>query len=152
MRSYRDGLRSALSQLGGISKDAAAVDAKVGPQSPLVGIPLRSAGLPAGTIVMTVQRGSELVLPRGSTALEVGDQVGAITRGPDAETIRQLLTGGEAAQESAAPAPLEDSPRSDQAPSEDSPRSDQAPLEDSAAPVSSSSQDTSPSSTTPSAS
>jgi CIC family chloride channel protein len=134
VRSYRDGLRSALGQFSGISRDITALDAKVGPQSPLAGHSLAEAGLPAGTIVMTVQRGSQLVLPRGSTVLEVGDQVGALTRGPDAEMVRAILTGDGAPQEPSGSSPTGSSP-SGSSPSGSSP-----------------SQDTSPSSTTPSAS
>ncbi|MGH9071095.1 MAG: chloride channel protein [Acidimicrobiales bacterium] len=93
VRSYRDGLRNALRQIGGVSRDTGVVDVQVGANSFLAGQSLADAGLPPGTIVMTIQRDSQLVLPRGGTVLQVGDRVGALTRGGDAEAVRALLSG-----------------------------------------------------------
>ncbi|MGH9127785.1 MAG: TrkA C-terminal domain-containing protein [Acidimicrobiales bacterium] len=147
VRSYRDGLANALRQLSSVSKDTSVVDAKVGSGSPLAGVSLADAGLPEGTIVMTLQRGSQLVLPRGGTVLEVGDQVGALTRIGDGETVRQLVTGGpdQGPDTPPAPAPPDQGPDTPPAPALPGQARD-APSDGRPA-----SQDSSPSSTTPSA-
>ncbi|MBF0461901.1 MAG: Trk system potassium transporter TrkA [Magnetococcales bacterium] len=48
---------------------------KVGPDSPLVGKPLRLVGLPKGVVVAARQREGQLVLPDGTTVFHSGDQV-----------------------------------------------------------------------------
>jgi len=91
VRGYRAGLQGNLRRMSQVSADAAVVDGTVGAGAPLAGVPLRSAGLPVGTIVMTVQRGTEQVLPGGDTVLEPGDRVGILTRRADQQLIERLL-------------------------------------------------------------
>ena len=69
VRGYRAGLRGNLRQFSQIGTDATVVDEAVGDGSPLTGRRLREAGLPPGTIVMTLQRDSVQLLPRADTVL-----------------------------------------------------------------------------------
>ena len=48
--------------------------------SPLVGCPLRSAGLPEGVVVTSIQRNRDLVAPVGDTVLRAGDRLGVVGR------------------------------------------------------------------------
>ncbi len=93
VRGYRAGLQSNLRQISQLAGGTAVVDLEIGDASGLIGRRLRDAGLPAGTIVMTLQRGAELILPRGDTALEPGDRVGVLTHAADADQVRLLIEG-----------------------------------------------------------
>jgi CIC family chloride channel protein len=91
VRGYRAGLQGNLRRMSQVTADAAVVDGTVGAGAPLAGAPLRAAGLPVGTIVMTVQRGTEQVLPSGDTVLQAGDRVGILTRRADQQLVERLL-------------------------------------------------------------
>lgn len=93
VRGYRAGLRANLRQISQVAHDTVVVDERVGAEAPVVGRPLAEVSLPGGTIVMTLQRGPEFVLPKADTVLEAGDQVGVLTHAADAETVRLLLVG-----------------------------------------------------------
>lgn len=94
VRGYRSGLRSNLRQISQVSRNAAVVDAVVAEDAPLAGRSLRQAGLPFGAIVMTLQRGTESLLPRGDTVIRPGDQIGIIAPGGQVEEVRALLGRG----------------------------------------------------------
>lgn len=96
VRGYRTGLRANLRQISQVAGNTSVVDRQVADRSPLAGVALRQAGLPPGTIVMTLLRGSELLLPRGDTVLEPGDRVGMLTRAEDADRVDCLLREPEA--------------------------------------------------------
>jgi len=51
---------------------------KQGRTSPFIGSPLSDLQLPEGTLVALVRRGDEVLIPRGSTALEDGDRITVI--------------------------------------------------------------------------
>ncbi|MGH9108175.1 MAG: CBS domain-containing protein [Acidimicrobiales bacterium] len=93
VQGYRAGLRANLSQLSRVALDVVVIDQQVGEGAPLAGRPLRKANLPVGTIVMTLQRGTEHLLPRGSSVLAPGDRVGILTHRADAGFVRGLLAG-----------------------------------------------------------
>lgn len=93
VRGYRAGLQSNLRHISRLASGTAVVDLEIGGASGLIGRRLRDAGLPAGTIVMTLQRGTELILPRGDTVLEPEDRVGVLTHAADAEQVRHLIEG-----------------------------------------------------------
>ncbi|PZS19684.1 MAG: chloride channel protein, partial [Acidimicrobiales bacterium] len=105
VHGYRAGLASNLRQISRVASGTAVVDLELGEASMLIGRRLRDADLPAGTIVMTLQRGTELILPRGDTALESGDRVGVLTHATDAEEVRHLIEGS-----GDGPGPWPDSP------------------------------------------
>lgn len=91
VRGYRAGLRNSLRLVSGPSADTVVIDSCVNEGSPGAGRPLGKIGFPPGTIVMTLQRGSELILPRGDTVLEAGDQLGILAHGRQAARVAQLL-------------------------------------------------------------
>ncbi|MGH3445071.1 MAG: TrkA C-terminal domain-containing protein, partial [Nocardioidaceae bacterium] len=61
--------------------------------SPLAGCSLRDAGLPEGTIVMTLQRDGRLLPCRGDTVLQPGDHLGMLSWSGDAEQVVTSLGG-----------------------------------------------------------
>ncbi|HLI58080.1 MAG TPA: chloride channel protein [Solirubrobacteraceae bacterium] len=93
---YRDGLRAQLRQVSRVTPNAVTLDETVGADSPLAGRTIREAGLPAGTIVMTLQRGGELLAARGDTLLAAGDRLGIIAHAADAERVARLCSPGDA--------------------------------------------------------
>lgn len=94
VRGYRAGLQGNLRQISQVTRDVAVIDATLTDDAPLARKSLQDAGLPVGTIVMTLQRGAEQLLPRGDTVLEPGDRVGILTRRPDEDRVRTLLGHG----------------------------------------------------------
>ena len=103
VRGYRTGLRTHLRRVSDVAPNTVVVDRDVATASPLAGIALRDADLPPGTIVMTLQRGTEFVACRGDTVLQRGDRLGILSHVDDAERVTRLLSGS-------ATAPVEPSP------------------------------------------
>jgi H+/Cl- antiporter ClcA/predicted transcriptional regulator len=101
VRGYRSGLRAHLRRVSEVAPNTAVVDREVGETSPLAGVALRDAALPAGTIVMTLQRGTEMVACRGDTVLRSGDRLGILSNVADADRVSCLVSGS--AAEPAAP-------------------------------------------------
>ena len=91
VRGYRSGLRANLEQISRVTRDVTVVDGVVREDARVAGFRLRDAGLPPGAIVMTLQRGSESLLPRGDTELCAGDQLGIIAHTRDVLAVREAL-------------------------------------------------------------
>jgi trk system potassium uptake protein TrkA len=71
----------------------AIVETIVGDRSPVVGQPLSSIKLPDNVVLSAILRDSALLIPRGETQLEPGDEVIAVTDRASEEPLRRLLTG-----------------------------------------------------------
>jgi len=67
------------------------VQAELGQDSPAVGKAIVDLDLPADCIVISVLRGEQVVFPRGSTVLEVGDKVLALTRTEYKNALQERL-------------------------------------------------------------
>ncbi len=94
VRGYRQVLASNLELMSKVAEGTTVVEATVSQGAPAAGRSIRDAGLPAGTIVVTVERGGALLLPEGATILEPGDVVSALARTSRASELRCLLGGG----------------------------------------------------------
>jgi H+/Cl- antiporter ClcA/predicted transcriptional regulator len=105
VRGYRTALRGHLRRVSEIAPNTVVVDREVAPGAEVDGIALRDAALPPGTIVMTLQRGDELVPCRGDTLIRAGDQLGILAHAEDAETVVRLI-GGQGHQGRAADAAI----------------------------------------------
>ena len=65
------------------------------PGAAAVGYPVRDLRLPAGTIIVTIQREGKSIIPRGDTTLRPGDSVVLMIDGPETELrLRALLLEG----------------------------------------------------------
>ncbi len=61
-----------------------------------LGYQVRDLGLPPGTIIVTVERDGRAFIPRGDTALQVGDKLTLMVDRPEtAEQVRALLLDGQ---------------------------------------------------------
>ena len=93
VRGYRQALDTNVGKIDQVTAHAVAVEERVGRHSKLIGHPIRTAGLPAGCIVITVQHGNELLFATAPTILAEGDVVSALTSPQSVDTLRQLLRG-----------------------------------------------------------
>ncbi len=93
MRGYQRALAANAGQIAAISPSAVTIEERVGADSPIVDVPLATAGLPPGCIVISVQRGEQMLFATGSTALQKGDLVSALARPTTAEAARRMLRG-----------------------------------------------------------
>lgn len=68
------------------------VEATITPSSPLVGKSINQIELPAQSILVTVLRGDQVIIPRGDTTLQPNDDVVAITVDEIAGALRAVLS------------------------------------------------------------
>jgi len=72
--------------------DVSLVELKLESSSPAAGKILKELSLPADVILVSIIRGSELILPKGSTTLEVGDEILAVTSGEGETQLARALS------------------------------------------------------------
>ncbi|MHB1518831.1 MAG: TrkA C-terminal domain-containing protein [Acidimicrobiales bacterium] len=93
VRGYRQALDTNVGKISHVATHAVAVEERVGPHSKLIGHPIRTAGLPAGCVVVTVQHGNGLLFATGTTTLAEGDVVSVLTSPQSVDTLRHILRG-----------------------------------------------------------
>jgi trk system potassium uptake protein TrkA len=71
--------------------DLAIVDAKLSATSPCANKTLEEIQLPPNCIIAAVSRGPQVIIPTGSTVLQPGDDIIAITRPDQEDDLRRLL-------------------------------------------------------------
>ena len=98
VRAYRRALDSDVGRISQVTAHSVAVEERVGRGSPLIGREVRSAGLPPGCVVVTVQHGDELTFATASTVLHQGDVVSALASPPAVDRFRSMLQGDELAE------------------------------------------------------
>jgi CBS domain-containing protein len=91
VRGYRRAVGAALARLSGVSGGAVQVEARVHKSAEAVGSSLRRAGLPPGTVIISIERGGGLFFPDGDTVFEPGDLVTATAPEDTAAALRSLL-------------------------------------------------------------
>jgi trk system potassium uptake protein TrkA len=75
------------------------VEEKITPGAQGVGVAIKDLGLPESCVIASIIRNGEVIVPRGLTALEVGDEVLAITNREGAAELAKLLSPPEPAEE-----------------------------------------------------
>ncbi len=68
------------------------VEEKIAPNSPVIGIPIKDMPLPQNCVISGIIRNGEIVLPRGITTLEAGDEVLALVDDGAREQLAKFLT------------------------------------------------------------
>ena len=71
------------------------VEEKVHPQAAAVNRPLRDLNIPAECVLTAILRGGSLLIPRGDTVLQAGDEVLAVVHAEDAPRLAALLAPAE---------------------------------------------------------
>ncbi|MCL4298886.1 MAG: TrkA family potassium uptake protein [Anaerolineae bacterium] len=70
----------------------ALVEEKIAPGAKAIGVALKDLPLPRNCVIAAIIREGEIVVPRGVTVFEVGDEILAVTDREGAEGLAQLLT------------------------------------------------------------
>jgi len=91
---YRRALATNTERLSKLAGNAVPVELCVQAGAEAAGRAIRDAGLPVGTIVVTVERDGALLFADGATVLEPGDLVSALARPDGVGAVRQKLEGG----------------------------------------------------------
>jgi trk system potassium uptake protein len=69
------------------------VEAKVPADSPVVGKPLRSLGVPDDCVIPLIIRGGKGIVPHGETRLVAGDEVVAVTTIAKEDVLEKIFSG-----------------------------------------------------------
>src|SRR5579875_1344506 len=93
VRAYGKAIGARMGKLKALPASTSVLNGRVAPGSPLAGHALREPLLPDGCIVVSVQRGSALLFPDGSTVLQPGDLVSVLARPGAVEPVTRLLAG-----------------------------------------------------------
>lgn len=68
------------------------VEEKINAGAPAIGLPIKDLQLPQNCVISGIIRHGELVMPRGATALEEGDEILALVDDPARTELEKLLT------------------------------------------------------------
>jgi CIC family chloride channel protein len=92
---YRRALISNTARLSKLAGNAVPVEIVVGDHAPAAHRAVRDAGLPPGTIVVTVQRDGTLLFAEADTVLEPGDLISALVRARFVDAFRSVIDPGD---------------------------------------------------------
>ena len=70
------------------------VEVTLAENSPAIDRPLADLDVPRDATIVAVVRGEHVVMPRGDTVFEAGDEVLAMVTPDSEEEVRRILTGG----------------------------------------------------------
>ncbi len=73
--------------------EAALIELRLPETSPCRGKAIRDLDLPTDTVIVSVIRGGKLVIPRGDTTLEAGDEILAISTVAAEKSLKEILVG-----------------------------------------------------------
>jgi CIC family chloride channel protein len=90
---YRRALAVNTERLSKLAGNAVPVELHVGAGAEATGLAIRDAALPAGTIVVTVERKGALLFADGDTMLESGDRVSALVMPDEVSKLREKIEG-----------------------------------------------------------
>ena len=74
--------------------DAHLVEVRLADNSPAAGKPLSELSVPRDSSIVAVVRNGRVVIPRGDTVMQVGDEVVVLVTGDSEGPIKSLLVGG----------------------------------------------------------
>jgi CIC family chloride channel protein len=72
-RSYRRAVSSQVRPLSPVDENLGTLELQLPASSPLAGVPLADAAMPAGVRILTLERDGRVIVPDGRTTLEAGD-------------------------------------------------------------------------------
>jgi trk system potassium uptake protein TrkA len=71
--------------------DLAIIEATISGASPISGQSIDDVEFPVDCVIAAISRGPDLIVPRGSTVIEPGDEIIAVTRREQEDDLRRLL-------------------------------------------------------------
>jgi CIC family chloride channel protein len=93
VRSYRRTLQASLRRVSELGGPSGMSEVVVAENSAIVGASLRSARMPRGVLVTSIERGREVVPPTGDTVIRAGDRIMALGAPDDLNRLSQLASG-----------------------------------------------------------
>jgi H+/Cl- antiporter ClcA/CBS domain-containing protein len=92
---YRQALEANLNRLSTMAGGVVPLELRVAAAAPVAGLTVRAAGLPRGTIVVTIERGKSLLFGAGDSVFEPGDMVSMLARPGARSAIEEMFSGAE---------------------------------------------------------
>lgn len=89
--TYKASLQRSVRRARRLPDNTSIFEVQVTAESPLAGRTLAAAGLPAGTLVVSVSRAGETIFPRADTCLEVGDVLSVVADPRSERELRAYL-------------------------------------------------------------
>jgi trk system potassium uptake protein TrkA len=71
--------------------DLAIIEATISDRSPISGRTIDDVHFPVECVIAAISRGPDLIVPKGSTIIEPGDEIIAVTRREQEDELRRLL-------------------------------------------------------------
>ncbi|MEJ7838382.1 MAG: TrkA family potassium uptake protein [Thermomicrobiales bacterium] len=71
--------------------DLAIIEASVSDDSPISGRSIDEVQFPVDCVIAAISRGADIIVPNGSTRIESGDEIIAVTRREQEDDLRRLL-------------------------------------------------------------
>jgi CIC family chloride channel protein len=93
MQTYKATLGRSVRRATALPPETVLFEVRIGATSPLAGRALREAGLPPKTLVVSVGHEGEVIFPRATTRLEVGDVVQIMAEPESEPALRTFLEG-----------------------------------------------------------
>jgi CBS domain-containing protein len=93
---YQHALRRSLRLLADVRGSSVLVEAPIGETSPIAGTTVATAPWPRGTVALSIDRHSHLIVPQPDTRLQPGDVLVAVVPGAAEAELRQRLDGAAA--------------------------------------------------------
>lgn len=92
VQGYRLALKQALRRLGGLAKNAALIEERVGAESSVAGRAVAGLPLPRGTVIVALQRHNTLLFVDADTVLQPDDLVSVLARPGTENRLRALFS------------------------------------------------------------
>lgn len=92
MAAYRRALAGNVRKVRGLGEGGVLLEGALSEGSPLAGRSIAEAGWPRDVVVVAIQRGAELIVPSGATALQVGDRLTVFSTPGSEAAARALIS------------------------------------------------------------
>lgn len=93
VQTYKATLEQSVHRATALPPETVLLEVRLGPASPLIGCMLSEAAFPHDTLMVSINRGGEMIFPRANTRLEPDDIVMIITAPANESTLRAFLDG-----------------------------------------------------------
>lgn len=94
IKGYRSALRDSVKRLVHLRNNLTLVEETIAEESTVTGRAVSEVGWPAGTVALSLIRGTQLVFPSAQTVLEAGDAITLVVGMADADKLKSQLRGG----------------------------------------------------------
>jgi Trk K+ transport system NAD-binding subunit len=92
VRSYRRALQIRLRQASELGGETGMLDVVVAEHASIVGATLRTAQIPRGVLITSIERGHEVIAPTGDTVIRPGDRMMVLGSSDDLSQLAQLAS------------------------------------------------------------